>query len=188
MIFVTRGDKAKAIEELEVAKARFKEGISIWIAPAVEQVCTSGGTAVLLRSYAPRSIDVPVDENIVQRLHAAYAPDVEPTWPLRAEVDLITRTPEGTLLADEGLATAARAAFAAGGISATESGTYPLHPSTVAYTFANRWPRQTLCLELRRDLIVKRFTPFAEMEADLEKCDRVAGLLAGALCSWWAQK
>lgn len=33
MIFVTRGDKAKAIEELEQAKARFAEGISIWIAP-----------------------------------------------------------------------------------------------------------------------------------------------------------
>lgn len=33
MIFVTRGDKAKAIEELEVAKARFAEGMSIYIAP-----------------------------------------------------------------------------------------------------------------------------------------------------------
>jgi 1-acyl-sn-glycerol-3-phosphate acyltransferase len=33
MVFVTRGDKQKAIAELELAKQRFREGISIWIAP-----------------------------------------------------------------------------------------------------------------------------------------------------------
>lgn len=154
---------------------------------AVEQVCDSGGTAVLLHSYAPRSVDVPVDENIVQALHAAYAPDVEPTWPLRAEVDLITRTPEGTLLADPALVQSVRAAFAAGGIHASESGTYPLHPSTVAYAFAARWPTRTLCLELRRDLLVTRFTPFAEMQADTDKCDRLAALLAEGLVSFWDQ-
>jgi 1-acyl-sn-glycerol-3-phosphate acyltransferase len=33
MVFVTRGDKQKAIGELELAKQRFREGISIWIAP-----------------------------------------------------------------------------------------------------------------------------------------------------------
>jgi 1-acyl-sn-glycerol-3-phosphate acyltransferase len=33
MVFVTRGDKQKAIRELEDAKARFREGTSIWIAP-----------------------------------------------------------------------------------------------------------------------------------------------------------
>lgn len=33
MVFVTRGDKEKAIAELDQAKQRFREGISIWIAP-----------------------------------------------------------------------------------------------------------------------------------------------------------
>lgn len=33
MVFVTRGDKQKAIAELELAKQRFREGTSIWIAP-----------------------------------------------------------------------------------------------------------------------------------------------------------
>lgn len=158
------------------------------VSNAVAQVCDAGGTAVMLHSYAPRSVDVPVDENIVERLHAAYAPEVEPTWPLRAEVDLITRTPEGTLLADAALVSAVRAAFAEGGIGASESGTYPLHPSTVAYAFAAQWPTQTLCLELRRDLIVKRFTPFSEMEADPDKCERLGGLLANGLRAWWASK
>jgi hypothetical protein len=156
------------------------------VAGAVERVCGAGGTAVMLHSYAPRSIDVPVDEKIVERLRAAYAPDVEPTWPMRAEVDLITRTPEGTLLADAALVDAVRHAFAEGGLNATECGTYPLHPSTVAFAFAERWPKQTLCLELRRDLLVRSFTPFSEMHADPDKCDRIAGLLATGLGRWWA--
>lgn len=33
MIFVSRGDKTKAIGELQLAKERFAEGVSIWIAP-----------------------------------------------------------------------------------------------------------------------------------------------------------
>ncbi|MDP2341191.1 MAG: N-formylglutamate amidohydrolase [Deltaproteobacteria bacterium] len=158
------------------------------VSVAFEQVCDAGGTAVMLHSYAPRSVDVPVDEHIVAALHAAYQPEVETTWPLRSAIDFITRTPEGTLLTDAALVTTLRDGFAAAGIASTEGSEYPLHPSTVAHVFASRWPRQTLLIELRRDLLVKAFTPFLEMEADTGKCDRLAGLLAEGLRNWWTAK
>ena len=63
---------------------------------AFEGICGAGGLGLMLHSYAPREVDVPVDEKIVERLRAAYAPDTVETWPLRAEVDMITRTAEGT--------------------------------------------------------------------------------------------
>lgn len=154
----------------------------------VEAVCGTGGTAVMLHSYAPRSVDVPVDERIVERLHDAYRPEVEPTWPLRPKVDLIMKTPEGAILVDERLVDEVKRSFAAGGIAVALGESYPLHPSTVAYAFASRWPRQTLCLEVRRDLLVKAFTPFAEMEADEAKCARLGELLGTGLMRWWRQR
>ena len=156
------------------------------VTTTLEAVCNAGGTAVMLHSYAPRTVDVQVDEKIVQSLHAAYAPDVEKTWPLRAEVDLITKTPEGALLADAELVRLTREAFERAGLSVTESGTYPLHPSSLAHVFASKWPKQVLCLELRRDLLVEQFTPFNEMAADGAKCAKLAALLGNALLRWWA--
>ena len=171
---------AKDLELLFLRYSAYRAAVTL----AFEQVCDAGGTALMLHSYAPRSIDVPVDENIVAALHAAYQPEVEPTWPLRAEVDFITRTPEGAVLADEDLIATMRSVFAAAGLATTESGEYPLHQSTLAWTFASRWPRQTLLVELRRDLLVRAFTPFAEMQADDDKCARMAALLASALHRW----
>ena len=173
-------------DDLALLFARYS-AYRVAVAAAFERVCGAGGTAVMLHSYAPRSVDVAVDENIVAALHAAYEPDVEPTWPLRSEVDFITRTPEGDVLVDPALIAALRATFSAAGVQTTESSEYPLHPSTVAFTFASRWPRQTLLVELRRDLLVRAFTPFQEMEIDPDKCDRLAGLLAQGLGAWWAK-
>lgn len=150
-----------------------------------EDVCGRGGTALMFHTYAPRSVDVPVDEKIVERLREAYRPEVEPTWPLRPEVDLITRTPEGQVLADAALVAGVQRSLLAAGLSVTDSQAYPLHPASLAHTFASRWPTQTLCLEVRRDLVVQRFTPFAEMEADAAKCARIGGLLGDALLGWW---
>ena len=153
-----------------------------------EEVCGHGGTALMFHTYAPRSVDVPVDEKIVQRLHEAYRAEVEPTWPLRPEVDLITKTPEGQVLADAALIAGVQLALTAAGLSVTDSQAYPLHPASLAHTFASRWPRQTLCLEVRRDLVVERFTPFAEMNADAGKCARIGGLLGDALLAWWQSR
>jgi hypothetical protein len=157
-------------------------------AAAFELVCDAGGTAVMLHSYAPRSVDVAVDEHIVDALHAAYRPEVEPTWPLRSPIDFITRTPDGALLADERLIAILHTVFKEAGFTSTEGSEYPLHPSTVAHVFASRWPRQTLLIELRRDLLVKQFTPFLEMETDPHKVDHLAGLLASGLKAWWEQR
>ena len=148
---------------------------------AHELVCGTGGTAVQMHSYAPRSIDVPVDEKIVERLRAAYEPGVVGTWPLRAEVDLISRTPDGTRVADGALVARIQASLDRAGIRHAESEAYALHPSTLGAVFAARWPRRTICIEMRRDLLVREFTPFQEMEIDPAKADRMAAAFAEAL-------
>lgn len=152
---------------------------------AFDAVCTAkgnaaGGHALMLHTYAPRTVDVAVDDNIVAALHDAYAPAKEPTWPLRPAVDLITTTPDGEVCVDASLVAAVKAGFERIGFDVGNSGTYPLHPSTGAYAFARKWPKQTLCLELRRDLLVKKFTPFQEMDVDDDKVARAAAVLADA--------
>jgi hypothetical protein len=148
---------------------------------AMDAVCGTGGEALMLHSYAPREVDVPVDDRIVERLRAAYAPGRVGTWSLRPEIDLIVRTPEGELLASETLVDRVRDAFVDAGLEVAEGKSYPLHPSTLAYVFARRHPGRTLCLELRRDLLVSDFTPFEEMPADPERVARMAETLARAL-------
>ena len=114
------------------------------------------GIALCVHTYAPRSIDVAVDDDIVGSLRAAYAPDRVETWPLRAPVDLITHDPQGTDLAHPLVVAAAEREFAAVGFDVIRNGTYSLHPSTLAHDFARRYPGRTLCLELRRDLPAAR--------------------------------
>lgn len=148
---------------------------------AVAEVLPRGGRALMVHTYAPRSVDVAVDADVVRSLHDAYLPETVGRWPLRPEIDLIARTPEGTLLADEALLARIRAGFAPLGLAPQEALTYTLQPGTVAAAFAARHPRRTLCFEVRRDLLVKAFTPFAEMEADPVAVDRIAGPFAAAL-------
>lgn len=148
---------------------------------AFERVVGAGGFGVMLHSYAPRSVDVTVDKDIVARLKAAYAPGVVESWPLRPEVDLIARAPDGALLADAAVIDAVTKAFGAGGVVVGSGDTYPLHPSTAAYAYASRWPTRTLCLELRRDLLVVKFDPFVEMKVDAARAARMGGLLADGL-------
>lgn len=139
------------------------------------------GRALLVHTYAPRSVDVAVDERIVASLHDAYRPERVETWPLRAPVDLITRTPDGVFLADAGLVARARAGLASLGVAVAENEAYGLHPSTAAAALAARFPGTTLCFEVRRDLLVRRFTPFLEMTTDPEAVDRLAAPFATAL-------
>jgi hypothetical protein len=151
---------------------------------AVEAVVGGGGAAVFFHTYAPRSVDVAVDADIVKSLHAAYAPEKRDTWPLRPAVDLITTTPDGVVAADKGLVTAVVAALAAIDVDAKRGDTYPLHPSTSAAKHALRFPRRTLCLEVRRDLLVDAFTPFAEMTVNPTKAARIGGAIAAAVARW----
>ena len=148
---------------------------------AVSAVLPRGGRALMVHTYAPRSVDVAVDEHVVRSLHEAYRPENVDRWPLRPEIDLITKTPEGAVLADEALLARIRAAFAPLGIAPQQDHAYSLQPGTMAAVFAARHPRRTLCFEIRRDLLVKAFTPFAEMEVDPAAADRLAGAFVAAL-------
>jgi hypothetical protein len=148
-----------------------------------ERICGRGGLALMLHSYAPRSIDVPVDQNIVASLRAQYQPEKIASWPLRAEVDLISDDPDGRTLASSALVSAAQRELGAAGLQVARCGSYALHPSTLAHAFATTYPDLTLCLEVRRDLLVTEFTPFAEMQADPKKVERLALPLARAILS-----
>lgn len=143
------------------------------------------GAALMMHTYAPRTVDVEVDENIVKRLRRAYEPEVEPTWPLRPEVDVIGRSVEGVSYAPAPVVEALREALAETGIALADSETYPMHPSTMAWHYATTWIGRTLCLEVRRDLVADPFEPFAEMRIGAEKVARVAGPIARAAARWW---
>jgi hypothetical protein len=146
-----------------------------------ERVCGRGGLALMLHSYAPRNIDVPVDEQIVASLREQYRPERIESWPLRAEVDLIADDPQGQPLASAALVREAQRELGAAGLQVARCGSYALHPSTLAHAFATHYPDRTLCLELRRDLLVEQWTPFAEMRGDPRKLERIAPPLARAV-------
>jgi N-formylglutamate amidohydrolase len=170
----------REVEDLALLLARYRAYRAL-VERAVEDVCARGGRAVMVHSYAPRSVDVPVDDDIVRHLRAAYAPERLSSWPLRAPVDLIVDTPEGERRAEPALVERVRASFTAAGFEVVLNGAYALHPGTLAGMLAARHPGRTLCLELRRDLLVPEFTPFREMHVDAAKVARLAAPLAAAL-------
>lgn len=152
---------------------------------AFHEVCGAGGAAIMVHSYAPRSVDVVVDEDIVRALHRAYEPEIFATWPVRPEVDLIVRPPDGEELIDPALVEAVYAAYRAAGVAAQRGDTYPLHPSTTAWAHARRYRGRALCLEIRRDLLADPFTPFAEMRIGPQKAAAMAAPLAEGWLAWW---
>jgi hypothetical protein len=166
--------------DVRLLLARHAEYVAVAEA-AYGGVCGRGGRAVMVHTYAPRDVDVPVDERIVARLREAYAPSRVDAWPLRAEVDLIADDPDGSRLASPALVEAARAAFSGAGYGVVVNGAYRLHPSTLGHRFASSYPDRVLCLEVRRDLLVPAFTPFAEMIPDATKVERAAAALAEVL-------
>lgn len=153
---------------------------------AFQGICGAGGAALLVHSYAPRSVDVQVDDDIVVNLRRAYEPDRVNTWPLRPEVDIIGRGTDGVLLAPEPLVEAVERELGGVGIEVGVGVSYPLHPSTTAYHHALRYPGRTLCLEVRRDLLAEPFSPFVQMHIDPAKVERLARPMAAAFHRWWA--
>lgn len=151
------------------------------VTAAFEAVSARGGLTLFVHSYAPRSIDVPVDADIVRSLRAAYAPDRIANWKLRPAVDLITHDPGGRELASRELAQRAEAEYASAGFEVARNATYALHPVTLAHGFAEQQPKGTLCLEVRRDLLVPEFVPFVPLMADAAKVLRAALPLAAAV-------
>ena len=148
---------------------------------AIATVGEAGGHILLLHTYAPRSVGVEVSPNIVADLHAAYLPGTLETWPLRPEVDLIHRTPEGLRTVSEVRAAALGRELAAEGLALADGETYPMHPVTTAWATVHAFPDRVACLEVRRDLLTEAFVPFVEVVPDAGRCERVARALAGWL-------
>ena len=143
------------------------------------------GALVQLHSYAPRTLDVDVDLNIVESLHRAYEPKVVETWPLRPTLDVISKMPDGSNLAPALVVETLREGVADLGLQVGESATYPMHPSTLAYAHVIARPGRALCLEVRRDLLADPFDPFVAMHISRTKVARLAGPIANALGRWW---
>jgi len=149
---------------------------------AVADVVGRGGHLVSPHTYAPRTVGIDtVDLDIVENLHRVYAPELADTWPLRPEIDLITADGEGVRQAPAGVTDAVVAELSAQGREVVENGTYWLHPATRAAQLSARHPGRALCFELRRDLAVKSWTPFAEMRPDHDQLAPVARVVGAAL-------
>lgn len=151
------------------------------VSAVTEEVLDRGGVVVQVHSYAPRNVDVAVDQRIVPTLHAAYAPGALERWTLRPEIDLIAVDPAGRRLAAPRLTDELRAGYEAAGHQVAIGNAYTLHPQTVAGQLAARHPGRTLCYEIRRDLLVDEFIPFHAMRVAPGKVERHAAILAGAL-------
>jgi len=152
------------------------------LAKLYQEVCGApGGLAVALHSYAPRSVEVAVDGDIVTALRAAYRPAAYAGWVERPGVDFITRDADGNDLSPAGLVAMLRASYASLGLTTGENATYHLHPATMGYLYAKAHPGQVLCAEFRRDLVGAPWRPFGPSPVGSRKVARLAGPLAEAL-------
>jgi hypothetical protein len=170
-------------EDRALVRARY-DGYVAAVRDALAQLA-GDGAMLLLHTYAPRTVGVEVDLEIVESLHAAYHPEVEPTWPLRPELDVIGRALDGTSHAPAAVVGALRDQVASLGFTVADGATYPLHPSTLAWDHVMARPGRTLCLEVRRDLLAAAFEPFAQASIAPAKVDLLAVPLAAALRRWW---
>lgn len=150
---------------------------------AFAEVCgKNGGLAIIPHTYGPRTLGIQgVGRDIVEQLRWACAPEREGTWPLRADVDLLTTDPDGRDWSPPGLVGAVVDGFAAVGLQAKANEAYNLHPASLGHTWSTRYPGRVLCLEVRRDHLVSSWTPFEEMTVVHEKVARVAGVLGPVL-------
>jgi len=149
---------------------------------AYKEVCGRGGSALVPHTYQPRSLGIDrVDDDIVAKLHEVCDDGREETWPLRPEIDLLTRDGERRELSRAGLEAALVAAFTASGFAPEVSRTYHLTAETLGYEWSVAYPGRVLCLEVRRDLLVEEWRPLEPKTVDDAKVARVARVLAPAL-------
>lgn len=134
---------------------------------AYATVCgENDGFALVPHTYGPRTMGIPsIGADIVEKLRWACEPEREKTWPLRAEVDLLTRDGDGVDWSPKGTEANLLAAYSGAGVDVHANHTYHLHPSSIGHTWSVRYAHKVLCFEVRRDLIVEAWTPFEEMRA-----------------------
>ena len=153
-------------------------------AEAYETVCGAGGAALILHTYAPRSIRIDgVDEGIVAALRRAYEPTTYERWDRRPDVDLISEDQAAERLAPEALVRALREQYARIGVEVAENHTYRLQKATMGYLHSARYPGRVLCMEISRALLADPFQPFVEMSISERKARRMAAPIAAALVS-----
>lgn len=143
-----------------------------------------GAATLLLHTFAPRTVGVEVDADIVANLRRAYEPDVVETWPLRPELDVISRDASGRSHAPQHVVDALRSSFGELGWAVGDSETYPMHESSLAWDHVQARPDRVLCLEVRRDLLADPFDPFVEMHIGPSKVSPIAQRLARAIGDW----
>lgn len=152
---------------------------------SIETVCEADGFLLSPHTYGPRTIGIEtIDDGIVDALRRAHEPDAWASWPVRPEIDLITKDPAGERLAPGDVVDAVLAGYRALGLAPTESATYRLHPSSQAARWAEDHSEHFLCLEVRRDLLVERYLPFEQMRVVPAAAERVAAPLAAAIDGW----
>ena len=140
-----------------------------------DQVCGAGGFALMLHSYAPKSVGIDIIEaDIVERLHWAYEPEIYKTWPVRPEIDIIAKTKDNVFLCNQERMFQIKHLFEKEGFHVGISETYPMHPATTAYLYAQKYPSQTLCIEVRRDILMQEFIPFRELICNSTNIDLLA--------------
>ena len=146
--------------------------------------------AVLLpHTYGPVTLGIDrVADDIVDKLRWAHEPDRLATWPVRHEVDLITRSDDGAVAASAALVAAVGDAYRALGIQVGENATYHLHPSTLAHRWATRFSERVFCLEVRRDLLVRQWTWNGANEVLPGSVDRFAAPIAAAIDAWLRER
>ncbi len=150
------------------------------VAAAYAAVCgRASGIALVPHTYGPRSMGIKaIDKDIVKNLRWACEPEQEAQWPLRAEVDLLTRDGDKRELSPPGIEARLLSDFAAAGFDAKANDTYYVHESSLAHTWSVTYPGQLICLEVRRDILVPQWLPFDETIADDAKVARVVDVLA----------
>ena len=156
---------------------------------AYDCVCGSGGLALMLHSYAPKKVGISaVKDDIVERLHEVYAPGKYEQWPIRPQVDFIHQTPSGEALEHAILRHNMTSHLEAAGLCVAQGDSYQLHPATTAYSWSKKYKSQTVCVEIRRDLLMEQFEPFAEMSVDVEQLGCIATAMAYGIMETFQQR
>jgi hypothetical protein len=147
-----------------------------------DEVCGSGGFALILHTYAPRTVEIDrIDDGIVQALRRAYEPEAYLRWPRRPAVEMISEDIDGNRLAPEDLVRRLRLHYAGLGLELEENQTYRLAPGTLGLVHARRYPDRVACMEINRALLVSEFKPFEAMQVDEAAVRRITAPLATAL-------
>ncbi len=168
-----------ADRQLLEARHRRYHGV---VASAYDLICGSGGLALQLHSYAPRSVEIEeIDRDIVHKLRWAYTPEVYKRWRQRPDIDVICESTDGSALSSPELVNLILDGYRGLGLEVGASRTYRLHPTTMGYQYASRFPGKVICVELSRELVANPFTPLCESPLCQAKIERLAKPLARSL-------